>query len=247
MTKERLKELSFEQLQGLSRKMKLDFSINEDKETLVENILEAIQEDNLEREELNNLATQMESHKYDVALIEELFTPYDEEEELAESYNQDRIVLMLREPSWGFAYWDISNQVKQELEEDEGFEGLTLRLVELSDNYYHPDSIIDFFDITTTSKHGQRYFNLPSEEAYYGAELIALSSQNERVLMRSNIINTTRTFIVPSINENQKSDMLIELSGFSRDETAYPGKKLKVKYPQRIIPIAKQEEEAENE
>ncbi|MGI8934024.1 MAG: DUF4912 domain-containing protein [Phormidesmis sp.] len=52
--------------------------------------------------------------------------------ELPDGYGDSRIVLLPRDPKWAYAYWDISNEHKQELR-NQGGQRLMLRLYDVTD------------------------------------------------------------------------------------------------------------------
>lgn len=52
--------------------------------------------------------------------------------DLPESYGEDRVMLLPREPQWGYVYWDISPQKQKELR-SQGGKHLTLRLYDVTD------------------------------------------------------------------------------------------------------------------
>jgi hypothetical protein len=52
--------------------------------------------------------------------------------DLPEGYGESHIVLMPRDPQWGYAYWDVPNDYKEELRR-QGGERLALRLCDVTD------------------------------------------------------------------------------------------------------------------
>ena len=64
--------------------------------------------------------------------VEELASIDDDLPELPEGYGDSRIVLLPRDPKWAYAYWDISNEHKDELR-GQGGQQLALRLYDVTD------------------------------------------------------------------------------------------------------------------
>ncbi len=66
--------------------------------------------------------------------------------ELPEGYGESRIVLMPRDPQWGYAYWDISNEHKESLRR-QGGQHLALRVYDVTDinlEFQSPHSVQEF-------------------------------------------------------------------------------------------------------
>jgi hypothetical protein len=70
----------------------------------------------------------------------------------------------------------------------------------------------------------RRYINLPSEDTNYGVELYAQIGEKESLIVRSNIVESSRDYLAPSRgDENENRDKLIEFLGFSTDIGTFPG------------------------
>jgi uncharacterized protein len=66
--------------------------------------------------------------------------------DLPEGYGESRIVLLPRDPQWGYTYWDISNEKKQELRY-QGGQQLALRVYDVTDidiNDRSPHSVQEY-------------------------------------------------------------------------------------------------------
>jgi uncharacterized protein len=78
--------------------------------------------------------------------MEELATADDNLGEIPGGYAESKIVLLPRDPQWAYAYWDITNEHKQELR-SQGGQMLALRLYDVTDinmNSQSPHSIQEF-------------------------------------------------------------------------------------------------------
>jgi uncharacterized protein len=66
--------------------------------------------------------------------------------EIPSGYGENRIVLLPRDPQWAYAYWDITNELKEELR-SQGGQQLALRLYDVTDinmAYQSPHSIQEY-------------------------------------------------------------------------------------------------------
>jgi hypothetical protein len=239
MTKDRLRTLSYNELSTIADNGNINVLQDMDKESLVSMIFEALEEERLDREGDNNLTIQIEAKKYAVSQDQELFLDFGDNVELPDRYEETRLVLMLRDPSWVFCYWDIEVRTLEELAENSDFSGLVLRVTELAADDWGKDSTVDWFDIPIQFDDLRRYINLPSEDSFYGVEIYAQLGEKESLISRSNIVEGSRDYIAPLPEiENAKRDLLIELSGSSTDVGTFPGTDYPdIDNPQRIMMI----------
>ncbi len=239
MTKDRLRSLSYNELSHIADKGNISVLQDMDKESLISVIFEALEEERLDREGNNNLTIQIEAKKYAVSQDQELFLEFGDNVELPDRYQETRLVLMLRDPSWVYCYWDIEDRVLDELKENSDYSGLILRVTELAASDWGKDSFVDWFDIPIQFDDLRRYINLPSEDTFYGVEIYALLGEKEALIVRSNIVESSRDYITPyPEKENTNRDLLIELSGSSTDVGSFPGADFPdTDNPQRILTI----------
>jgi len=114
--------------------------------------------------------------------IEELATVDDNLPELPEGYGESRIVLLPRDPKWAYAYWDISNEHKEELRQ-QGGQRLMLRLYDVTD-----------VDQSVQTPHSMQqqdchemarswYLEVPVSDRDYSAELGYLTADDRWLLL----------------------------------------------------------------
>lgn len=237
MTKDRLHTLSYNELSEIAEKGSISVLQDMDKESLVSVIFEALEEERLDREGNNNLTIQIEAKKYAVSQDQELFLDFGGDVELPERYEETCLVLMLRDPSWVFCYWDIEDRILDELRENRDYTGLVLRVTELASPDWGKDSSVDWFDIPINFGDLRRYINLPSEDTFYGVEIFAQLGEKESLIVQSNIVESSRDYVSPMPEkEDARRDLLIELSGSSTDVGTFPGTEyLDEDNPQRIL------------
>jgi uncharacterized protein len=78
--------------------------------------------------------------------MEDLATADDSLGEIPGGYGENRIVLLPRDPQWAYAYWDITNERKEEMR-SQGGQQLALRLYDVTDinmEYQSPHSIQEY-------------------------------------------------------------------------------------------------------
>ncbi len=192
MTKERLLELSDEILLDLARKEGIIVSSPLDREDIIEQILEAIDEDRLERDVVNNLAMRIKEKKYEVVQEEDFISSAEDEFVLPEIYNETKIVLMIRDPFWAFCYWELFPAEATEIRQSSGSTALALRVYSLPDGELTTKSYSDYFDIPVSLDDDCWYINLPESGIRYCIDLITETRGFVKRLCRSNVIFSPR-------------------------------------------------------
>lgn len=185
-------------------------------EVLFELVLEAMEEDRDERELFNNSAIRVEEKKFDVSMADDARSVDSEDPILPERYNETKITLLLRDPQWAFAYWDVQDSLLTSYKRKTGFEKLFLRVYELSPNDFMM-KVLDFFDIPVKLTDNKWYINLPKAGRDYYIELMVLIHGEENSLCRSNIITSPSKTILDAVQESRESsslDNLMALCGF---------------------------------
>ena len=169
MTRERLERLSFPTLREIAEKEGISIKNSVGRSDLIDLILEAMEEDRDEREHLNNLAIRVEEKKYDITIDEELESEEKQEYPISERYNETRLTLLLRDPLWAFAYWDIKDLDYKKIQNTMPGFSLILRVHESRDSIIGDDKYIDSFDIPVTLTDNRWYINLPRAGSTYYA------------------------------------------------------------------------------
>ncbi len=214
MTIERLAELPLQSLINVGRKLGLESPEDNDRETLIDVIWEVLEENRNERITSDANPIRIEELKYDIQPTEQFFDDIEEEFILPESYNETKIVLMLRDPSWAFAYWDIKKETHEELRRDSEFSGIFLRLLQCKENGY-------FFDIPVKLSDNRWYINLPEPGIIYYLELVVKRENGEEILAHSNAIDVPFGNSLGTVREDSEdpSDKILLLSGIVKINT----------------------------
>ncbi len=114
--------------------------------------------------------------------VEELASVDDDLLELPEGYGDSRIVLLPRDPKWAYAYWDISNEHKDELRH-QGGQRLALRLYDVTDidqTYQTPHSMqqLDCDEMARSW-----YLEIPVSDRDYSVEIGYLTGDGRWLML----------------------------------------------------------------
>jgi uncharacterized protein len=241
MTRERLTALSKETLIALARRKGLYVDLESacdgtGREELIDQILEALEEDRSERLLSNNPAMLAKGRKYEIFLDEEIICQEIEEYHIPERYNETRIVLLLRDPLWAYAYWDIQDAKIASLKEEPYYEGIFLRVYEFSSAVPSKDHVIDYFDIPVREEDDSWYISLPKPGGYFCVDLRGKSLHGDSLLCRSGMIKSPLGYIAENQDDffSSPDQVKLMLSGLwdfqGRDDE-------KDHIPQRVLQI----------
>jgi len=220
MTRERLSKYSMFELYKIAENesIQCDYT-TEDRDKLIDRILDALEEDKNDRDFSNNDAMKLKSKKYDILQDYELKTQEKQVYSIPSRYNDTRIVLMLRDPLWAYTYWDINESQLGKLKEDIFFEGFFLRIFELAldtgSRSYSRDNILDYYDIPVDENDDCWYINLGKTGRCFGLQLCSMVHGKVIVLCKSNIIKSPKGFVAENIDalSSNSDTMTVLLSG----------------------------------
>ncbi|XHX79714.1 MAG: DUF4912 domain-containing protein [Stenomitos frigidus ULC029] len=138
----------------------------------------------------NQAETNVEATKYEVGqsdLSSEALASVDEGlPELPDGYGESRIVLMPRDPQWGYAYWDAPNEHKEELRR-QGGQRFALRLYDVTDVELTHQSAHSLQQYDCEEMARDWYVPIPVSDRDYIAEIGYLTSHGQWLLLaRSN-------------------------------------------------------------
>lgn len=110
--------------------------------------------------------------------------------ELPDSYSETRLVLMVRDPEWLFAYWDIADDHWEELTRQHGDaavrrENLTLRVFEMADQ-------MQYFDLNVGGLARDWHIRAGKSQTPFYCQLGLKYHQNFITLAVSNTVVTPR-------------------------------------------------------
>lgn len=238
VNRQTLSDASFEALLRLADNYRVEVPENVTRDELEEIVHDAAEEWYLEHRQANNHLVRIEETKYDIQAAA-LEYRAEEEVELPDSYNETRVVLMLRDPSWAFAYWDLKDSDREAFHRSESFEGLILRVYSLDEPETTLEAARQRFDIPVTLLDNRWYINLPDQETFYRLALVASNGHSERRLAVSNVIIVPRGMIAetPAGGAEGIGDQIIAQTGIQDLDLPAPGRKI----PQRILDLIDEE------
>jgi hypothetical protein len=175
----------------LSRKESLEVDSDLTRDELIDELFEAFEEDRRERETLNNLIVTLEESRFPSQVGDRPKAPPVKEPLVPESYDENRINLVLRDPMWALAIWEVRRKDQDSFAQEYAFRGYGLKVFE------HPQPVVGHqadpaaravFLIPIPQSLGTRYIHLPTPGRWYSLELHALYERESRLLGRSSLI-----------------------------------------------------------
>jgi hypothetical protein len=240
MDRETLSDASFEALLRVADRYGVDVSDNTTRHELEDLVYEAAEELREEHRRTNNHSVRVEEAKYDNRADGEFHADDGEDIELPESYNETRIVLLLRDPAWAFAYWDLQTTDRDAFRQSEEFDGLLLRVYSLESSDQSIAKCRTSFDIPITPHDNRWYINLPEQDSYYRLSLVAVENGTERLLALSNVVAVPRGTLSDleadtdaGIDEKSARDEILAQTGIQDMNLPFNGKRI----PQRILDL----------
>ncbi|MBN2444723.1 MAG: DUF4912 domain-containing protein [Spirochaetales bacterium] len=234
MRRERLQQLTIEDLQKIAEKENLDFSAEDSRDILIDLIWEAYTERVEEKREQDNYTVQVEETKYTITQDEDLEVSEGIDYPLPTKYNQTQVIFMTRDPFWAFTYWEIDDKTVESIKSDPGFEGLFLRVHDVKLINFNGSNSNFYFDIPILLSDKKWYINVPHANSVYLIELLYSSHGEKKIIAKSNVISTPREELSDVIDEawsSANTDKIIDIirKDFSNFHPASAG------IPQRII------------
>lgn len=241
MAYDRLEKLSDERLNELCSEYDVEADECHSRREVIDTLKEAIRESRFDHEASNNDTMRVEERKYDITsgdlAVDYSSGPDYGEADLPERYNETRMVLLLRDPAWAYAYWDVRDERMDEAVNEPGFSGLSLRLVEMDNLDMDDHTVVDSIDIPVQPEDKRWYINLPQLDTNYYTELVVHYEENWSVLARSNPVSVPSGGISEDGLAPERSyaseDTIVALSGVERLGVSSFGQRI----PQRIISL----------
>jgi hypothetical protein len=191
---DKLETLSIEALYALADRMGLDLPAGLERPFVMEEIVDALEEDSEDRRAAHGEAVHVDEKKYAGAGFDDFEIEAEGGLALEARYNETMVRALVRDPSWAFAYWDISDADRAALRCVDGSMSLFLRVTELSDQ---DEGRREFFDIPIADDDQQWYINLPRPGVRFRIDLCSRSQPGgkHKVLSRSNELRSPRQML----------------------------------------------------
>lgn len=237
MTLERLKSLPLESLQQIAIKEGIKIPENIGKEDLIDIIIEALEENQLDRNNQNNNPVSIIEKKYDITNELELDARIPLNGSLPEGYNETKIEVLLRDPEWAYTYWDIKESELKAISKNPSYRTLYLRVNEYEGVYCgqnNNDKVIEYFDIPVRLTDNQWYINLPHQGVRYNLELRCYLDGKDKLLAKSNTVTVPKGNTVGTADYSDLGEeVILTLAGINNLENASFNNKI----PHRIISL----------
>jgi hypothetical protein len=197
VTIDKLESLTLDELYALADRTGLDLPPGLARPFVIEEVLDVIEEDSEDRRSSQGEALHIDEKKYAELRIDEIDVDPGADESMAQRYNETMVRAIVRDPSWAFAFWDVSDAELESLRGEEGSAGLFLRVVELrgQGDAAEPEGQREYFDIPVADEDLQWYINLPRSGVRFRIDLCARRASQAgkfRVLARSNEVESPR-------------------------------------------------------
>jgi uncharacterized protein len=194
MTVDMYKSLSIEELQQLTAREGVKAVDRYNRDELVD-ILEEIWEEKIADRKLNNDIMRLKGKKYDI-YREDLNENYKEiEYVIPEHYPKTKIQLLLRDPYWAYAYWDINQFDLKSLLSKTIEPQFFLRVYELNSKTSDIADFLSSFEIPVKAEDSSWYINLPTPGRWYQVDLICSANDDyEELLCRSHMIESPGSY-----------------------------------------------------
>lgn len=145
----------------------------------------------------------VEQSKYHVAQAQE----HLEKATIPDRYEDNRIVLLARDPYWGHAFWDLHPNLPVETAARHGVAlnecDFTLRMYDVTDISFNGANAHKHFDINAQGLKNSWYVNVPEEDRAWVAEIGLKNRQGLFFMMaRSNVITMGRGSVSSRTDEN---------------------------------------------
>lgn len=195
---EKFEALSLEELYALADRTGLDLPPGLERPFVIEEVLAVLEEDSEDRRASQGEALHIDEKKYSGLRMDDIEVDSGTDGSLPSRYNETMIHAVVRDPSWAFAYWDVSDAELSVLRGEDLATGLFLRVVETggaNSEIHH-----EYFDIPVSDEDLQWYINLPRPGVRFRIDLCARRSPQSvkiRILARSNEVESPRQTLSP--------------------------------------------------
>ncbi len=215
LVKDELTQLSISELKKMAKELNVQYDKNVKKEELINLLLKVDKINELEKEKKQDLQNNPTSQSSSQSYRTEERVDNNNIPELPKSYEKDNIVFMVRDPYWGFVYWNITEKLLKEnnLYDVDKF----LRVYDIT-NSSNPDNPDSFFDIKITNGANNWYVKFPMANRTFVIDYGYFKDGEFKTLLRSNIVKTPRDNVSDQIDEewmltDEQFNLMMKASG----------------------------------
>lgn len=129
------------------------------------------------------------------------------EMELPNAYGIDRLVLLVRDPHWLYAYWEISATKQEEFNSNFGLEAWNasrpvLRVYEVAGDHFNGSNATSYTDIGLGEQDDNWHINVGKANSNYCVDLGRIFPDGRFItLLRSNMVTTPREALSDILDE----------------------------------------------
>lgn len=145
---------------------------------------------------------------------------------LPSAYGETKLVILPRDPLWIFAYWEIDDLTRKELQqkfrEKYSKSRYSLRVYDVTDVEFDGTNANSYFDVIINPEANNWYINCQKENRAWCVELgLILPDGKFYPIIRSNVVKMPRVGLSPIIDEKwgilqKEFEQLLQLSGLER-------------------------------
>ena len=164
--------------------------------------------ESLDKTQLESAPSSIQKHGQAVEegiLVEEIYIPH--------RYNETRITAMVKDPEWVYTYWDIEQNLVDNLELRN--RRLAVRVYDVTEVSFDGGNAHYFFDIDVTVDSGSWFIKIPESNRNYCLDIGYFDSEGRfQTLARSNIVSVPRNGVSDVYDERwMVVEELFHLSG----------------------------------
>ncbi len=214
-TLEELKVMTISKLKELAAKENIYFNKTVKKEELIQLLLNPGQKNETrkakaDKEKIKTVkvkSTGKKTGKEEEINIVDKKINIDEIPDLPKTYGKNKIVLMIRDPYNGFAYWDTNGELVKKHDLDNGTVNKYLKVYDITDSGNIENSSFSF-DVLIDYRDNSRYINFPRPNRKY-IVVLGYYKQNKFVsIMKSNEIELPRIEVSDNYESADKDNFL---------------------------------------
>lgn len=231
MNLDKLRGLQIDDLRLLADKIGLNLPDDLDPSIVLLEIVDALEEDSLDNKTALNDFLSMEEMKF--SSTEGDSFDMNPEPGIDLHYSETVLRVMVRDPTWAFAFWDLSEFDKKKAQATQGFSGYSLRLIEYITLEDGKKGYGDFHEIEIKESDVEWYISLPESGKKYVVELCVNVQGSFLPISRSSPFASPRAHVQKNKELDSITETMLELSGLS----FYVKEDLSHKNPLRILDL----------
>ncbi|MCF7945682.1 MAG: DUF4912 domain-containing protein [Spirochaetia bacterium] len=211
MSEKKLYSLPLEDLRCIVRRWGVKDADSLKRNDIIDLIEEIVEERKSDHRINNNEIMKLKGKKYDI--LEYFYSENESGElfEIPETYIETSVHLMLRDPFWAYAYWNLNPLDIDQISENHPSFELKLRVFEIDDENTPVNKVKTYFDIPIKAADKSWYINLSKLDTWYAAAVIAVDEGWCSRLCLSNRIFSPGGYWVHHIDELYNDKRALEL------------------------------------